>query len=91
MKPSKAVRRVEPPRWPTVRCPGCLRSWLAAGVRGGDTYTCKACGRQFVVGKQEAAGKNSRPLGRHLEVPTAQGAHEAARPAEEEAAEEVKR
>jgi transposase-like protein len=63
MKPSKATRRVEPPRWPTVRCPGCQRSWLAAGVRGGDTYTCKACGRQFVVGKQEAAGKTGLALG----------------------------
>lgn len=54
---------MEPPRWPTVRCPGCLRSWLAAGVRGGDTYTCKACGRQFVVGKQEAAGRPGLALG----------------------------
>lgn len=63
MKPSKAANKVDPPRWPTVRCPGCLRSWLAAGVRGGDVYTCKACGRQFVVGKQEAAGRTGLALG----------------------------
>ncbi len=63
MEHSKATKKVEPPRWPTVRCPGCLRSWLAAGVRRGDTYTCKACGRKFVVGKQEAAGGTGLALG----------------------------
>jgi transposase-like protein len=55
MRQSKVTKNVEPPRWPTVRCPGCLRSWLVVGLRRGDTYMCKACGRQFVVGKQEAA------------------------------------
>jgi transposase-like protein len=55
MKYSKLANNVGSPRWPTVRCPGCLRSWLAVGLRGGDTYTCKACGKQFVIDKQEAA------------------------------------
>ena len=63
MKQSEVTKKVGPPRWPTVRCPGCLRSWLAAGIRGGDTYSCKACGRQFVVGKQEAPGKTGMAFG----------------------------
>lgn len=63
MKQSKVTKKVEPPRWPTVRCPGCQRSWLTAGLRRGDTYTCKACGRQFVIEKQEAARKPGLTLG----------------------------
>ncbi len=63
MNLSKVRKNVEPPRWPTVRGPGCLRSWLAAGLRRGDTYTCKACGRQFVVEKQEAASRPGFALG----------------------------
>ena len=54
MKQSKLAKNVGPPRWPTVRCPGCLRSWLTVGLRGGDTYTCKACGKRFVIEKQKA-------------------------------------
>jgi hypothetical protein len=63
MKRYKVTKHVEPPHWPTVRCPGCLRSWLASGLRHGDTYTCKACSRQFVVEKQEGAGLPGFALG----------------------------
>lgn len=63
MKQTKVGNNAEPPRWPTVRCPGCLRSWLAVGLRLGDTYTCKACGRQFVVKRPEAAGRQGLALG----------------------------
>lgn len=63
MEQAKVTKKVEPPRWPTVRCPGCLRSWLAVGLRRGDTYICKACGRRFVVEKQEVAGRPGLALG----------------------------
>jgi len=35
-----------------VRCDGCGRTWLACGLRPGDAYVCRECGRQFVIDEE---------------------------------------
>lgn len=36
---------------PTIKCPKCMRVWLAPGIMHGDTYKCRSCGFNFVVRK----------------------------------------
>jgi DNA-directed RNA polymerase subunit RPC12/RpoP len=33
-----------------VRCANCRQSWLAPGLRPGETHVCKGCGQRLLVG-----------------------------------------
>ena len=52
MTPDELPAVLKQMRQAIVRCVDCESAWLAPGLRHGDTYICKECGRRLVIDRQ---------------------------------------
>lgn len=52
-----ALRRM---RQAIVSCVGCESVWIVPGLRHGDTYICKECGRRIVIDQQPRPTRHSQ-------------------------------
>jgi len=40
---------------PTARCSDCAQVWLVPGLRPGEGYACKGCGRTILISGRESS------------------------------------